>query len=67
NATKNIAVAFILNSVFVVTKFADYTVEHNTNLLKKEIYAVGNVYGISHITIEFEKPNSECIYINGCI
>ncbi|MEG2849125.1 MAG: cation diffusion facilitator family transporter [Bacteroidales bacterium] len=54
-------------TLHVVTKFEDYTVEHNTNLLKKEIYAVGNVYGISHITIEFEKPNSECIYINGCI
>lgn len=53
-------------TLHVVTQLADPTVSQDTNTLKKQIYEVGEEYGISHITIEFEKPDCECSYIKGC-
>lgn len=53
-------------TLHVVTILADPTIAQDTSSLKVKIYAVGKEYGISHITIEFEKPNSDCLYIGGC-
>lgn len=53
-------------TLHVVTPMADPAISPDTSELKKEIHDAGKKYGITHITIEFEKPDADCDYTSGC-
>lgn len=53
-------------TLHAVTPLADPTLAQDTCQLKKQIDRIGEEFGITHITIEFEKPGADCTYINDC-
>ncbi|MEG0519278.1 MAG: cation diffusion facilitator family transporter [Bacteroidales bacterium] len=53
-------------TLHVVTPLADLTLAQDTCQLKKQVDRIGSEFGITHITIEFEKPGADCTYINDC-
>ncbi len=53
-------------TLHAVTPAADPSNAQDISQLREKIHEAGEEYGISHITIEFEKPDTDCDYTSGC-